>query len=375
MLKEYVGKHRKDMLKTWEELHAIPEWGCEEYKTSAYLKKELEARGFTVTPYGKTGFTVEIKGAEEGPVIGLRADMDALPYKDEKGETYYLHTCGHDSHCTMGMWTAIALKELGLVKKGTVRFLFQPAEEKLLGAIELTKLGAIDDLDELYGVHIRPIQEVPCGKAAPALWHGASCKATIVVHGTAAHGARPHLGANAIDGAAAIVFAINSLWLDPGSAWSAKVTKMEAGGAAMNIIPDKATMFVDMRAGTNPLMQELISKIKSIVPGAAASMGCTVDVDFTTPSHAAEYDADCTKVLAKAIGEALGAENVAEEIVTVGADDFHEYKALKPELKTAFLALGADAKPGLHAVDMTFNTEAIMLGVDILVRALAERTK
>lgn len=375
MLKEYIKAHEGQMLKTWQDLHAMPEWGQQEFKTSAYLKKALQEQGITTIDMGPTGFIAEITGAEPGPIIGLRADMDALPYRNEAGETYYVHACGHDSHSTMGLWTMLALKELGLVRRGTVRALFQPDEEGLSGAVNMAKAGAIKAMDELYGVHIRPIQELPFGKASPALWHGASTGAEIIVHGTAAHGARPHLGANAIDGAAAIIFAINSIWMDPGQPWSAKVTRIQGGGDVVNIIPDKAVLSVDVRSASNKLMKELLAKIGEAAQHAAASMGCTCEFKPKHTAPAAEYDQVCIDALALAITEALGAENLFPPIITVGADDFHEYKVADPTLKTGFLALGADAEPGLHSPDMHFNTACIFKGVAILTTALASRVK
>lgn len=374
MLKNFLQENAAQIIKTWESLHAIPEWGNEEFKTSAYLKQVLHEYGITTRDLTPTGFIAEIKGEESGPLIGLRADMDALPYRNEKGEAYYVHACGHDSHCTMVLWTLLALKALNLVKKGTVRGVFQPNEEGSLGgAIDMYKAGATKDMNEFYGVHIRPIQELPFGKAAPALWHGASSKGQVIVQGLAAHGARPHLGANAIDGAAAAIFAINSLWMDPGKAWSAKVTQIQGGGDVVNIIPDKAVLNLDLRAATNPLMKAMQEKIAQVVQDAASSMGCTAKFKVLSNIPAAEYDEECIAVLANAIKEVLGEENLAAPISTTGADDFHEYKAADSKLKTAFLALGADAAPGLHSADMHFNTACMAQGIAILTTALATR--
>lgn len=375
MTAEFINEHKNEILQTYADLHKIPEWGFEEFKTSAYLQNKLKSHGITVTKFTETGFVAEVEGTETGLCIGLRADIDALPFTNEKGETFYVHACGHDSHSTMVMWTLIALKELNLVKHGKVRGIFQPAEEKLTGAISMIKAGAAKDLDELYGVHIRPIQELKSGQAAPALWHGGSTMAEVVVHGHTAHGARPHLGANAIDGAALVILAINSIWINPAEPWSAKVTRMHSGGAIINLIPDKAVLSLDIRAASNVLMEELLNKIKTAISGAASAAGCTAELIIGDSVPAADYDQSAIDVLADAITTVLGSNNLVKPIITPGSDDFHQYKVADPKLKTAFLALGADAQPGLHDPHMCFNTEVIIPGIKILVEALVSRIK
>ena len=375
MIKETVEKQKAAILQTYKDLHNIPEWGYEEVKTSAYIKEHLEAKGITVKRVTDTGLVAEVDSGKKGPCVGLRADIDALPFVNEKGETHYIHACGHDSHVTMAMWTLMFMKELGLVKKGKIRVIFQPAEEKLTGAKSMIKAGAAVGMDEFYGVHIRPIQELAYGKAAPAVWHGGATQAEVIIHGQTCHGARPHLGANAIDGAALAILGINSIWLNPSDPWSAKVTRIHSGGSIINQIPDKAVLSMDIRAATNALMDELMGKIRKAIKGGAEAAGCTAELNIIGDVPASDYDPECIKAVAEAISEVLGADNLAKEIVTPGSDDFHEYKKADPKLKTGFLALGSDAAPGLHAPNMCFNTDAIITGVEILVTALSKRVE
>lgn len=375
MLKEFIEAHKQEIMSTWEDLHKIPELGREEVKTSAYLKDVLAKHGIAAQAITPTGFIAEVDSGKPGITVGLRADMDALPYKDEQGKPYCVHACGHDAHMTMGLWTLIALKELGLVKSGKVRGLFQPSEEKDNGAMDMVEGGAAKGLDELYGVHIRPIQELRYGQACPALLHGARYEAKITVHGKESHGARPHLGANAIDAAALIIMAINAIWLNPVESWSCKAVKITGGSLATNIIPNEAEIILDIRCGTNPLVDELLSRLDTAVKGAAASVGCTAEFTTTSGGPAADYDAGCVEELRKAIVAVIGEENTRGPIVTSGSDDFHFYRYELPSLKTAFLALGTDAAPGLHDPKMTFNHDAMYTGIEILTTCLAGRTK
>ncbi len=373
MLKEFIETHKQEIMNTWEDLHKIPELGREEVKTSAYLKEVLAKHGIAAQAITPTGFIAEVDSGKPGLTVGLRADMDALPYKDEQGKLYCVHACGHDAHMTMGLWTLIALKELGLVKSGKVRGLFQPSEEKDNGAMDMVEGGAAKGLDELYGVHIRPIQELRYGQASPALLHGARYEAKITVHGKEAHGARPHLGANAIDAAALIIMAINAIWLNPVESWSCKAVKISGGSLATNIIPNEAEILLDIRCANNPLVKELMTRLATAVKGAAASVGCTADLEEVSGGPAADYDPEAVEHLRQAIVSVIGEENTVGPIVTSGSDDFHCYRYMDPNLKTAFLALGTDAAPGLHDVHMAFKHEAMYTGIEILATCLAGR--
>lgn len=370
---EAVEKHRDEILKTYEDLHAIPEWGYEEVQTSAYIKQKLEDKGLRVERMTETGLVTQLNGQEAGLNVGLRADIDALPFQDKEGGTCYMHACGHDGHTTMGIWTLLLLQELQLVKKGSVRGIFQPAEEKLTGARSMIKAGAAQELDEFYGVHIRPIQELKVGTAAPALWHGGSTMAEVTFKGQPAHGARPHLGKNALDAAALAIMGINAVWVNPAEQWSAKATRLHCGGAQANFIPDGAELSLDIRAATNPLMDELVKKVQDACAGAALMTSCEAKFVTRAAVPAAEYDEEAIRTLGEAIKETVGEENYVPPIITPGSDDFHDYKKANPHLKTAFLALGAGATPGLHAPDMRFEIATLVTGVEILVRALAKR--
>jgi amidohydrolase len=370
---EAVEKHRDEILKTYADLHAIPEWGYEEVQTSAYIKQKLEDKGLRVERMTETGLVAVLNGVEPGLTVGLRADIDALPFQDKEGGTCYMHACGHDGHTTMGIWTLLLLQELQLVKKGCVRGIFQPAEEKLTGARSMIKAGAAQELDEFYGVHIRPIQELKVGTAAPALWHGGSTMAEVTFKGQPAHGARPHLGKNALDAAALAIMGINAVWVNPAEQWSAKATRLHCGGAQANFIPELAELSLDIRAATNPLMAELVAKVQDACVGAALMANCEAKFVVRAAVPAAEYDEEAVRNLGEAIKETVGEANYVPPIITPGSDDFHDYRKANPQLKTAFLALGAGATPGLHAPDMHFEIATLVTGVEILVRALAKR--
>jgi amidohydrolase len=357
----------------WSFLHTIPEVGFEEFKTAAYLADQLGKSGYAVkTGIGGTGVIGMLNSGQPGPTIALRADMDALAHSINNQECA-IHSCGHDAHSAMVLTVAENIAARG-IKNGKVKIIFQPAEEKLFGALRAIEGGAIDDVDILLGIHLRPIQEAKLNQATSALCHGASYIMEAEIQGEACHGARPHLGVNAIDAAAAVVNAINAIHVNPIIPSTIKVTKLQAGGAALNAIPDKAHMAFDLRAQNNVTMEELQSKAIRAIEGGAATVGAHADVRLIGGCPAAEYNNDVTALAKKAILAVLGEQGLLDPITTPGGEDFHFYIKHKPSLKTGYIGLGADLTPGLHSPAMVFNQAALINGVNILLYMVNQLT-
>jgi len=355
-------------------LHGMPEVGFAEKKTSAFLAEALRTAGYAVTTgLGGTGVVGTLDSGVPGPVVGLRADMDALPFVID-GKAFTRHACGHDAHSAMLLTAAEALAAAPPAR-GVLKIVFQPAEEVLTGALSVIETGAVDDLDMLFGMHLRPIQEARLGQATPALRHGASTVVETTIKGVPSHGARPHLGVNAIDAATAVVGAVNAIHLNPAEAWSAKTTQLQAGGVASNLIPDRAEMVFDLRAQTNALMDELMTKLRTAITHAAAANGAEAEIRVRGGVPAAEYDPAMVDLAREAIRAVLGDDGVLGDIVTPGSEDFHFYVGKNPKLRPAYVGLGSDLAPGLHHPDMAFDKAALPKGVAILVevarRALA----
>lgn len=367
---ERINNDKEKILQVFTTLHQTPELGFQEVKTSQFLAQKLHEAKFKVISNinGTTGVMGILEGPEPGPVLALRADMDALAFKIN-GKDVNIHACGHDANSTMVLMAAGEIARIG-IKRGTLKILFQPAEEVLGGAEAMLASGLLDDVNEMLGIHLRPIQEAKLGQATPALCHGSSYIVTAKIKGLAAHGARPHLGINAIDGAVAIVNAVNAIKLNPAVPFSVKTTKLTAGGNAYNIIPDIAEMGFDLRAQTNTAMEQLITKTCNAIEKGAATVGAEAEVIIRGGVPGAEYDQGTIALAKKAIeavlGEALG------PVITPGGEDFHYYST-KGKIKTAYIGLGADLVPGLHHPEMKFNPEALVQGVKILSYLVYER--
>lgn len=350
-------------------LHQIPEAGFEEVKTAAYLADQLENAGYTVeTGIGGTGVMGVLKSNKPGSVVMVRADMDAMVHIID-GTNVKIHSCGHDANSAMVLTVAESMAAKGIAS-GVLKILFQPAEETLYGAKSVIQAGVIDDVDVLLGIHLRPMNEARKGKASPALFHGASYVVEAVVTGEAAHGARPDLGINAIDAAAAVVNAINGIRMNPTVPATVKTTRLLSGGPATNIIPEKAVITFDVRAQTNEVMTELLAKTAKAIERGAATVGASAKVEVRVGAPAAEYDPELIEISRQAIQSVLGDEGLLAPIYTPGGEDFHFYKKHKPSLKTSYIGLGADLILGLHHPEMKFNVDALRDGVHILLDML-----
>ncbi|MFZ5943075.1 MAG: amidohydrolase [Bacillota bacterium] len=360
----------EEIIKVYEKLHSMPELGMEEKETANYLAQSLEEKGFKVyrNAGNSTGVVGVFKGEEPGPVVALRADMDALPFTID-GNLKVIHACGHDANCTMVLMAALEAAQRG-IGRGSLKIVFQPAEETLQGAKLILNSGFVDDVEEMYGIHLRPIQEAKLGEATPALCHGSAYVIKAQIKGKAAHGARPHLGINVIDAAANIVHAINAIRVNPVVPHSIKTTKLAAGGEAFNIIPDTAHLVFDLRAQSNQLMELLIEKTVNAVQNGAASIGAEAEVEILGGVPGADYHHELVENAQKAIQQVLGKS--LGPVLTPGGEDFHFY-ARQGKIKTAYIGLGADLEPGLHHQDMSFNLEALNHGVEILNTLIKDR--
>jgi len=352
-------------------LHTIPETGFNEHRTAAFLADALTQAGYRVTTGlgGKTGVVGVLDSGIPGPVMGIRADIDALGHIID-GKPAALHSCGHDGHMAMALAAAETIIRDGLVKRGRLKIIFQPAEEIGLGAYSILESGVLDDVDYLIGQHVRPIEEAKNGQASPAMYYSACGTWEVDITGLRSHAARPHLGHNALDAAAAAIAAVNAIHCDPRRSFSIKATRCLCDAGATNAIPDHAHLSFDLRAEDNDIMQQLQERSQTAITQAVAAYGCTADLTMTKFLPAAEYPEDMIALLADCIREVLGDDGLLPPLSTPGGEDFCHYVKAKPNLKVGFFGLGCNLKPGLHAPDMTFDPAALTNGKNILLAAV-----
>ncbi|MGO0063731.1 M20 peptidase aminoacylase family protein [Brevibacillus fluminis] len=355
----------------YEHLHQHPEVSWKEEKTTAFIADLLEKHQCRVTTFDDvTGVVAEWGDLTPGKLtVGVRADMDAL-WQEVDGVFQANHSCGHDAHMTMALGVLMVLQAEGVKLPGRLKLIFQPAEESGSGALAMVKKQVVDDIDFLYGVHLRPVQEIPCGTASSAIMHGAAGTIFGQIKGADAHGARPHLGVNAIEVAATIVEQLKGIHLNPLVPYSVKMTQLSAGSKSSNIIPGSAQFHLDLRAQTNEIIDALVAKVEHILQHVGRLYETDLSYEITERVYAAEVNEEARKIMAEAIIETLGAEKLEPPILTPGAEDFHYYTKERPGLRATMLGLGCGLSPGLHHPHMTFEKEALLDGIEILTRTV-----
>jgi amidohydrolase len=371
-INEWVAKHEDLIKSTYQHLHTNAEVSWKEVETTKFLCSQLEKLGIEYETFDDhTGVIGYWGNQEEGPIVGLRADIDAL-FQFVDGDWKANHSCGHDAHMTMVLHTITCLKEIGYTPKGLIKIIFQPAEETGKGAMAIIEKGVIEDLDYLLGIHLRPIQEMPFGVASPAIYHGATTLLKGEIKGLQAHGSRPNLGINVVDSIGSIIQAVNSVKIDPTVSASAKVTMVKAGGDNLNIIPDFAEFGLDVRAEQNEVMEHILEQIQHAVVTAGSVNHAEVKFEPLASMVAAEASAELEKIVQKAIVEALGKDGLVPAPVTPGGEDFHFYKKTYPHIQSTMIGLGTGLAPGLHHPNMSFNLDALLNGVKILSQAIVK---
>lgn len=358
---------RNELMQGWfHHFHENPEVSWKEFATTRKISEILTELS---VPHYKfddvTGIIAEIGSGDE--VIAVRADIDAL-WQEVDGEMRANHSCGHDANITMVLGALVGLLNEPLNKR--VRFIFQPAEETGGGSISMIERGALEDVTHLFGVHLRPIEELPLGKVAPAIYHGAAAFLEGSIKGEDAHGARPHQGKNAMDVVFAIQQALQTLHIDPFKIYSAKLTKVVADGGSINIIPGNATFSMDVRAQENKVLQQVQQKIEKRFAQIASNYDVQINWQWLDMTPGAEVGAKAVEIARHGIINAIGMNALAAPVVTPGSDDFHFYTVHKPELQASMIAVGANLTPGLHHPHMTFDKSALYIGADVLSATL-----
>ncbi|GLC89748.1 amidohydrolase [Lysinibacillus piscis] len=353
---------KESIINLFTHLHEHAEVSWKEIETTNYLVALFEEAGFQPQRFQHIpGFSVEI--GEGSPKIGLRADMDAL-WQEVNGEMRANHSCGHDAHMTIVTGVMQQLQKIGHLN-GTVRAIFQPAEELGNGSLSVIQEGVIDDLDYLYGVHVRPFDEISYPNCAAGIQHGACLFVKGQIDGLDHHGARPHKGINAIEVVTSIVQQLSFTHIDPHIAATVKMTNVHAGTENFNIIPGKASFGLDLRAQTNEVMEQLKAKVENVCQQLSALYHVPIHIEFFDHVPAAVVNEEAAHFMAQAIEHILERPAIPI-IITPGADDFHFYTIERPHLKATMLGLGADVTPGLHDPYMQFNHQSMEKGIAIL---------
>ncbi len=355
--------------KVQEHLHRIPEPAFQEFKTAAYIEKELKRMGYSVeVGVAKTGVTATLMGDQHYPCVAVRADMDCITHEND-GQLIYRHSCGHDAHTSIALGVAKYFSENQQDVNGSVKFIFQPAEEIMQGAKTMVNEGALNEVDMLIGYHLRPEVECPTGSMSPALMHSAGSVITGKITGKTAHGGRPHLGVNVIDVMGTLINAVNAIRPDPQSATSIKFTSLSAGGGSFNVIPGSGSFGIDVRSRENDELQRILEKLEYILNHSANMHGAKITHQIEGGVPAPRYSERMIKEAHSAIESTLGKGKAIPPIQTPGGEDFHYYTDLT-DVEAIYLGIGANVSPGLHDPHMTFDQDSLIQAVIVVIQLI-----
>jgi amidohydrolase len=356
-------------------LHSHPELSGQEQQTAAYVAGVLSSCGLRVKEaIGKVGVVGELEGkGQDRRLLAIRTDMDALPIQERTDLEFasrkpgIMHACGHDVHTTVGLGTAMVLSQIGDALPGTIRFLFQPAEEIAQGAEWMVQDGVMDNVNAILSVHVFP--SIPAGKVG--IRYGALTAAAddleLTIVGESGHGARPHEAIDAIWIAAQVITALQqaiSRTQNPLRPVVLTVGKI-SGGRAPNVIADQVTMQGTVRS-LHPETSEALPKwIENIVSTVCQTYGATYHMDYRRGTPSVQNDTRLTALLESSVKEMLGTESV--QIIqepSLGAEDFSCYLQHAPG---SMFRLGVGFKDKrnfpLHHPQFEVDESAITTGV------------
>ncbi|KGJ07493.1 M20 aminoacylase family protein [Paracoccus sphaerophysae] len=373
-----------DEMTTWRRhLHQHPELQFDLGETAAYVAERLREFGVDELHEGiaRTGMVAIINGQGDGPTIGLRADMDALPIEEATGAAHAskhpgkMHACGHDGHTTMLLGAAKYLAETRNFS-GRVALIFQPAEEGGRGAKVMVDEGIMDrfGITQVYGLHNSPNVALGRFETTPGPLMAAVDAFDIHIKGRGGHGAMPHETADPVIAAVGIVQAIQSIVSRNHKAIDdlvVSVTQIHAG-SAHNVIPDTAYINGTVRTFDAQVQAMVMRRMAEIVAGQAASFGVEAVLDYQTGDPATVNDPACASFAAQVAREVAGVDHVDAECPReMGAEDFSYMLQARPG---AYLFLGQGPGAGLHHPAYDFNDEIAPIGASFLAR-LVERAQ
>ena len=379
-----IAAAHDEMTRWRRDIHAHPELGFEETRTSDLVAAKLEQFGVEVTRgIGKTGLVGRLRVGNSPRSIGLRADMDCLPILEantfghrstDKGK---MHACGHDGHTTMLLGAARYLAQTKDFD-GTVHFIFQPAEEGLGGASAMLDDGLFERFpcDVIFGMHNRPGLAIGKFQTRPGAMMAGGAYFDVTVTGVGAHGARPESSVDPVVVASQIATALQTIVsrnVRPVETAVVSVTRFHAG-QAYNVIPDKAELGGTARCFSDQVMSLVEERMRRIVESVAEGFGAKAELDFRVLFPVLMNHSDEAQFILDCAAELVGEENVNRSMVpTMASEDFASMLRAVPG---AYIQIGNGDGEGaceVHNPGYDFNDAALPYGSSLFVKLVEKR--
>ncbi len=382
---------RQQLITQRRDFHMHPELSNREERTARVVAERLRALGLddVKTGVGKHGIVALLKGSKPGPVVAVRTDMDALPIQETIDVPYksqnpgVKHACGHDVHMTVELGVAEVLSKMRDQIAGTIKFIFQPAEEGAPpgeegGAALMIKEGALDNPrpQAIFGLHTMP--SIEAGQIAyhsgPAM--ASSDRILITIRGKRSHGAQPNLGVDAIVVAAECISALQSIRsrrIDPLEPLVITIGTIK-GGDRNNIIADEVKMEGTMRALNEDVRKGAQDLMRETLRGVTMSYGATFELQFDGGNPATYNDPALVEETLPTLRRLVGAENLMAPKPFMPAEDFSFYQKVVPGF-FYFLGVGNKSKgitAGWHTADFDVDEESLVVGVKVMSNVLLD---
>ncbi|MEO8538864.1 MAG: M20 family metallopeptidase [bacterium] len=381
-LRPEVEALHESVVSTRRDFHEHPELSWQETRTQSVVLERLRSLGLTdVRPIAKTGATGLIQGSKKGRCVMWRADMDALPVPEKSSLPYssktadVMHACGHDTHMAIGLGIAAALAARRSSLSGSVRMVFQPAEEAAGGAQACIADGVLSapHVDVALGLHISA--DVPLGaiNVAPGPFFAAPTAFKITIEGRGGHAAAPHQSIDAIVVAAHVITALQTVVsrsMAPSDAAVLTIGKI-AGGFRGNVIAESATMTGTIRSYTDSVREAMLRRTEEIVAGVCAAFGATFEFDHQTSCPPLVNDPGVAAFVRQQAEDYFGASNILAA-PSMGAEDMGVFLEQRPG---CYFWLGArnEAK-GIagrhHDPAFMIDEDALLIGVEFGLRLI-----
>ncbi len=377
------------LLEYFHWFHRHPELPYEEYGTTAKIREALEDAGVEILPYElETGLVAVVRGSkaketgEQEYVTALRCDIDALPIVERTNLEYRsenegrMHACGHDFHITAGIGAAILLEKRKEEFAGTVKFIFQPAEEEAHGALKILEKDVLSDVRSVWGFHADPTNEVNVIGIREGYVTAAVDRFVVKVTGIGCHGAHPDDGVDPILTASAIVQGLQSIVSRNVNAFHPSllsVTRMEAG-TTWNVIPQEAELEGTVRTMDREDRFLYERRVKEISEKIAKAYGATALVEWTAGPPATYNDERMVKACEET-ARRMGMRTVPEE-TSMGGDDFAFYEdkdAAGREIPGCYVKIGVGKGHPIHHPEFTVDTDAIYPAANYLAELLLQQ--
>ena len=378
-----IAESKDEMLAIFRDLHAHPEIGFTEERTSAAVAEKLREYGVDEvhTGLGKTGVVALIHGKRVGNRrVGLRADMDALPIHEVSGVEYtskndgVMHACGHDGHTTMLLGAA---KHLAATRDfdGTAVLVFQPAEEGLGGARQMIADGLFEQFpcDEIYGMHNWPSGDLGQVGICKGTAMAGAAFIDIKVTGKGSHAAQPSQGKDALIIAASLATEFQTILsrnVPPLDTCVLSITQMHAG-SAYNVVPEVATLAGTIRYFKDEIYELAASRLQAICDGFALAHGVKIELELRNVFDVLINDSDLSDAYMDAAADIVGAENIIEKSApATGSEDFADMLKVVPG---AYCIVGHGETVPLHNPAFKLDPEILPIGASVMARMVEKR--